>query len=586
MTKSIPKNQIMKSANYGYLLGDLAESFGIDISSSFGSIRASERMKLITKPTDMQVPLDFAYYNDKYYFCSDTSVYVGANAPDDGFSKDVTSGAPSSVDTYAGGLEVFNGSMYVADGTGISKLASTTWSSPAGLASKITASSTHLMKTFGNRLYITDSGDKIYSISTSDTIADSGQFSADWALGSSWVATFLDVAQGAIFAGYLNTDDGRGIVFQWDGDTADTASRRIDLEAGVVAGCVLDNIPYIIDTHGRLKRYSGASFTEVDRLFKKENEAFNGIRDGLTTIDRPIHPNGMIPTEDGNIMFLFKNGLASTSSGVSVNHEDTIPSGIYEYNTTTGLNHRHALSYVAIGNTTLTDYGQQRLNAVGALFYRQPNSSPYENGALMAGCQYFTDATTKEYGVFSSDTFDTTQKYGSYTTEKIFSTEVQDQWSKIYTIYKTLLDSGDKIVIKYRTETDVPTEVTATWTDTDTFTTTTSLASYAEGDEVQFLQGTGGGKSAHISSISESGGTYTVNLDDTFTGATGTALAKVSKWIKAGEITQANDDLRYKGLTIDQDNASPWIQFKVCMQFTGKNEIYKHRVVNKSLIKE
>ena len=584
MTKNIPENQIMKAANYGHISGDIAESFGIDISSSYGSIRASKRMKLIDKPTAMQVPLDFAYYNSKYYFCSDSFMYVGGNSPEDGFSKDVSSGAPTGIDNETGNIEVFNGDLYVVEGSDVVKLSGSTWSNPATLVGITGGTGNHMMKVFGNKLYITYDSVKVLSITTADAVADADtpatQFAADWVLGSGWTPTFLDVAQGSLWIGYLNTRDGRGIVIQWDGDTADTYTKRIELEAGVIAGCVLDNIPYIVDIRGRLKAYSGSKFVEVERLNLGKNQALEGVR-SATTIDRPIHPNGMIPTEDGNIMFLFKNTL----TGGSV-YEDTVPSGVYEYNQTTGLTHRHSLSLVDMDNTTLLDYGQQRLVYVGALHYRQPNQSPFENGALLAGAKYHTDGVDvgEEYGVWGSDEFDTTQKYGYIITKKIFGDGVQDTWSKIYTIYKEFVNSTDKIVVKYRTEEDIPTEFEISWTDTNEFVSTEDLSAYGEGDEVQVLIAGGAGKSAHITSIEKVGANTTVILDDTFTGATGTAKINLSKWIKLGEITE-DDDLQFKELTIDGNNKSPYIQFKTCMEWTGKNEIYKQKVVNKVEIK-
>ena len=122
-------------------------------------------------------------------------------------------------------------------------------------------------------------------------------------------------------------------------------------------------------------------------------------------------------------------------------------------------------------------------------------------------------------------------------------------------------------------------------TDTDTITSTVDLSGFAEGDEMQVVQGTGGGKSAHISSISESGGTYTVNLDDTFTGATGTSVALFSKWIKAGEIT-STDEKQWKALSTPKQNQAPYMQVKVGIQSTGKNELYKIRAVSTNNVNE
>ncbi len=59
-------------------------------------------------------------------------------------------------------------------------------------------------------------------------------------------------------------------------------------------------------------------------------------------------------------------------------------------------------------------------------------------------------------------------------------------------------------------------DYTATWTDTDSFTTTLDLSDAQVGDEIEIIAGVGSGHIAHISSLSDSSGTWTVNLDEAF----------------------------------------------------------------------
>jgi hypothetical protein len=90
------------------------------------------------------------------------------------------------------------------------------------------------------------------------------------------------------------------------------------------------------------------------------------------------------------------------------------------------------------------------------------------------------------------------------------------------------------------------------------------------------LQGTGSGKCAHIISVTGSG-TYTVTLDEPFTGVTtGTAKARVQNWIKL--LTVSDQGSESKKTTTGK--ASERIQFKVCMQFTGEDELHELILIN------
>jgi len=95
------------------------------------------------------------------------------------------------------------------------------------------------------------------------------------------------------------------------------------------------------------------------------------------------------------------------------------------------------------------------------------------------------------------------------------------------------------------------------------------LSTFAVGDEVEVTRGTGGGQIEHITAISYSNPTYTVTLENAVTGATGTASARFQKWKKIG--TASNQTIDFSGFPIEKP--SNWIQLKVVMYFTGKDEL-------------
>jgi len=160
-----------------------------------------------------------------------------------------------------------------------------------------------------------------------------------------------------------------------------------------------------------------------------------------------------------------------------------------------------------------------------------------------------------------------------------------DNWQKLNIKYRPL-QGGDKIVVKYKYKDFYPApicigeagDITAdtgttsyiTWSDSDTFTTTADLSLVEVGHEVEFYSGAGAGSTAHISSITENAGTYTVNLDEAIRGA------------ESGKKSTCVIDAFYKQATITKDTEeqenmhevpigiiSKWLQVK--LELRGRN---------------
>lgn len=124
---------------------------------------------------------------------------------------------------------------------------------------------------------------------------------------------------------------------------------------------------------------------------------------------------------------------------------------------------------------------------------------------------------------------------GYFVTAKAVSQNITDNNQKVFVKYRPL-DVDDKIILKYKEKDvlNIPTSTpqytnstTCTWTSSTVFTTTANLAgvkSYINDSlgecEAEIIAGAGAGQVSQISSIEESGGTYTVTLTDTILGAT------------------------------------------------------------------
>ena len=180
--------------------------------------------------------------------------------------------------------------------------------------------------------------------------------------------------------------------------------------------------------------------------------------------------------------------------------------------------------------------------------------------------------TTTEYDQLNMVLQDTENR-GYFITSKFMSSQLQEDWQKMFIKHKDLVSGLDKIVVKYRIDNNEPltriktsSEGVITWTDSDTFTTTdTQWSAVQSGDEVEFIQGTGSGYLAHITSISEDSGTYTVNIDETIKNLTAsdTGRAIASRWNKLTTLDNgiiSNDD-GFSEITVGVK--SKQIQFKV-----------------------
>lgn len=161
---------------------------------------------------------------------------------------------------------------------------------------------------------------------------------------------------------------------------------------------------------------------------------------------------------------------------------------------------------------------------------------------------------------------------GYFITPKLYSPNIDEKYNRINLRYR-LLKADDEIVVKYRiteklnypivfdeTTTASVGDFKGTWTDTDTFTTTQDLSDVVEGEEIEIVKGVGGGFTAHVASISEAGGTYTVNLDEEFIFAAASDIFYfvVDNWKKLGTITQSNDKTQFR-----VDETSDYVQFKI-----------------------
>lgn len=574
----LPQNQIYKQLNLGDVFGDLWSSYNLSLSDEQGKLKVSPRFLVNTEGADIGTgELDVApfaiIYNDtdsKWYVGAGDDTFIGDNLPSEAFALDTATGGSLWEGTATPDLAYFNGLIYGVSGE-LQRL-------DAGGADwdqiDVTGTPTGApLIPFGatGRLYFKAGIDRMASINTAEVLVEATNTYALDLNDDTYTITCGKASADFIYLGTRAPQGQKARVHKWNGSsTAVSATYEIDAQAVLAMG-IKDNSPILLDCNGVLRHLNGGNFVEVARLPFREGKPLRPLKGAQTTW--LCHYNGLVVDKDKVLMLLNTTYADGTT-------DEKIPSGIWEYNEKNGLFHRGSLGTTKSGGS-ITDYGGQKVSAVGALAVAKvPDSTT--NGTLLAGATIFTTATATKVAIFYDDSNNTLQKAGSFITSKIFSPNISDIWQKIYLRFRKFLNATDKIVIKYRTKEDEPTEATITYTSTTTFTVPTAsfTTAPAVGDEVEIIQGIGAGRTAHITVVTTSAPNYAITVDETITGATTqTAKARFQTWKKIGSYNAQTDD--FIKFPITEGNTSTWIQFKVWMLWTGKNELYDLTISNK-----
>lgn len=573
------ETRLWSQVNKGDVLGTLAGSFNLDLQTNKGKARTNGMIRTTTQGTNTDLtapPVGFKYSPaaGNLWTVAGTRVHstpVGTGHSRAPFSVDAIAGSPTTCDYAYSDIDEMLGSIYVTTketSPSLGKLykgnGSSTWTDMGNLAGGVF----HAMSVYAGRLYVVASTTKIYSMSSAGVLATSGQYTLDLMGGASgnigFAITCIRAASNKIWIGVTWRDSGKsGQVYEWDGSGSQT-TRSYVLPSNPLSCVIHQDIPYFTLSSGQLVAYNGGSFVEVARLPVSESQI---LKSTTSLAEKWIHPNGMAIIN--NKINILVSPLMLDSSVF-----EFCPAGVWEYDPDIGLYHKASPSYTAVGGTAVTAWGQSIISRVGGISeMRTGDTNAAANGGYLIGAELYTSATALDNGVFINDTLDTTQKVGYIVTAQLSATEVADTFQNLWVTYRKLLNSGDKIIAKYRTSKQEPTNIVITWTSTTTFTTTdANMANYAVGDEVEILRGKGGGMCSHITVISLAAGTYTVTVDEVHTGATsGTATARLQKWVKAGSVSDTVQS--WKQFSIQRDAA--WIQLKIVCVWTGKNELEK-----------
>lgn len=586
-----------QNGTYSYLqtnrsdkVGSLWATTNVNFQNNIGVLQLGTKLRPNTtsaQEANLGLPYAFKAFDGRVFSICGSRVFKNTgNDVISQFSEDVSSGATTAYSVNRSDMEVYNNALVTANASNIYTKVSNGSGTGAWTNRGSVSADYHKMRYFKkfDKLYYLTLKTQVHSMNTDFSLNTSGDYTIqlDETIGQ---ATTIDATSDSLWIGTIkvyNSASGintieKASVLQWDGISAQiTREYLIDAQA-VLAITIKDDIPWIMDSNGILRKFTGSSFEEVGRLPLINELLYNAT---YGDEQRFIHPNGLITTKNDTIMAFINNRIGDSSGSTKEN----LPSGIWEWSKENGFTHRSSITYQPVGSDTITDYGQNRISAAGALANANIYSDSVDGrGTLLVGSTYYTNASSTANGIFidspipvNTPTTPEGPKKGSFITTWFQSQEVQDKWLRLWAIYKRFKNETDRIVFKYRLTEDEPTIATITWTSTTTFTTTTNITAYwtsGTGGEVEILNGTGGGNCAHITNITENAGTYTVTLDTVITGVTnGTAVARFQHWIKL--FPEASGLVKsWTQMNIDAFNTE--IQLKGFMTFTGSGEFIK-----------
>lgn len=384
----------------------------------------------------------------------------------------------------------------------------------------------------------------------------------------------LQYLNNKMYINTVNTVGGKAVLFEWDGANA-TSANGYEVGARVIlSSCVYQESIVLITSRGEGLRFGGGGFTQIFKLPFFQDKDYTWGYDTSLGFNFQSLPLSTV-VEDEYLYINLQNSL------IKNNALDILPefaNGIYQYHKDFGLVHKFSPSQST--SASITDYGQLYSDTAPSIISLISDTYP-SSPTLANGSRFITGATLINSSLTDNvylQSITSGEARGDFVTSKIYTGDITDVNQKLFVKFRNLIDSTDKIVVKYRTieRSYLPIKLmpdstnAVTWTSTTTFTSTNANMAYAQvGDEVSVLTGNGAGCLAHISSIVLATGTYTVTLDEAITGVSNGNRSGVviNNWTKLGVISYTNTD-GYQEFPIGVNGK--YLQLKI--ELRGSNE--------------
>ena len=570
-----PDNPIWTQNNTTDLFGNLYATRNINLER-VGYIGLSRRMKSIPTPFTNGRVLAMTFAGSSYKGIL-PSTMVSIDPVTMVITTDTTGGASSG--DGSSDIIYWNNTTYYTNSTSLQKL-SGTYSSVMTLttASYTIGGSSYLIYhpicLFDNKILLAiGDGNIVRTIDEANTPGTSLVLPKQYMID--WIRYFGN----KLYIGTRNISGGDGNVFVWDGATAQAEAAYPYYAPYACSGIFFNSTLYIWTIRGQILQFTGGGFREVAR-FPFLNKDYNVLREGTSN-----RKESMIVLGD-QILIGIGNVLWNGSSNISDIFVDNFYSGVWSYDKTHGLTHKYS-TVMTTDITTPTEFGKLNESSGISLFpLVDPSFLAFGVPPLNTlGSTLFISSTSYDFETVLNNrtlmTITTGEARGYFQTKKIININFKNNNKKLYLKYRGVTDTNDKIILKYKEiEKKLlpsPTTLTfpTTWTSSTTFTSSSSLfgTNVSVGDEIELLysnsNGAGAGYIAHITSIVNNAGTYTITIDETITGAgvgAGNFMAiKVDNFKKLMTVDSTTAPIDQE-VEIPIDVSSKWISIKVEMR--------------------
>jgi len=344
--------------------------------------------------------------------------------------------------------------------------------------------------------------------------------------------------------------DGHAKVIEWDGFSPSYNNEYNLMGSYPLTGFIVRDVPYAITELGYVFRFNGGGFEKVQSFNIDEEQITFGTS---LTAEATIKPYGT--WVDGDIVYINVGmPLRLESGAATLQGARRGRSGVWIFNTRNlNLYHHRGLGERLSGG--YRNYGNPIVDSPGAIIKANTGASQI----LIASAGIYTGGATWVTGteqVLYRDGIPTTTALnrGYIITPYIPINEIETTWEALWVKFKKFIDSGNKIIVKWRTtesliqQDDVgtnndifsPLQFAGTWASTTTFTCKVPTG-VGIGDEVEVLSGDNAGCSFNISNLSatpDGSTSITVTIDEaTPQSSTDTAVFRFDNWRSESAIT-------------------------------------------------
>ena len=260
-----------QDSSYTYLqtnrsdtLGSLWSTMGVDLQSDLNTFRVAPRMLIAANTAglaNLGLPSAFLYSENQIYAVCGSRIFQSV-LPNSGWAENVDTGVPTTCDIQSD-LAQFDGATYVSAGTTLYRQSGpgNTWSSQQSLGIGGISHALNVFDVF-NRLYFLYDGDLVQSIDIDNNLSD-GSYELDISDASYGGISTMVSNSTSIWLGTQGSNSNAGQfanVIQWDGISSGITKAYQIRARYVLAMCVYEDIPYLMDSDGILQKFNGYAF--------------------------------------------------------------------------------------------------------------------------------------------------------------------------------------------------------------------------------------------------------------------------------------------------------------------------------------